>query len=47
MMSLTTRARLVLLPVTLHSVSSVAACYRVAWYYSGARRMIHSAGAAL
>jgi hypothetical protein len=40
-------ARLILLPVTLHSVSSVTSCCRVAWHCSDARRVVHSAGVAL
>jgi hypothetical protein len=40
-------ARLVLSPVTLHSVSSVTPYYRVTWHCSDARRVVHSIGAAL
>jgi hypothetical protein len=47
MMSSTTWADLVLSSVTLHSVSSVAPCGRVAWHYSGAKRVVHSADAAM
>jgi hypothetical protein len=45
MMSSTVWTRLVLSPATLHSVSSIASCYRVTWHCSGVRRVIHSAGA--
>jgi hypothetical protein len=47
MISSTTWTRLVLLPATLHSVSSVAPCCRVAWHCSGARRVVHRVGATL
>jgi hypothetical protein len=40
-------ARMILSPTMLHSVSSVAPCCRVAWHCSGARRVVHSAVAAL
>jgi hypothetical protein len=40
MMSSTVWARLVLSPATLHSISSVATCYRVTWHCSGARRVV-------
>jgi hypothetical protein len=40
-------ARLILPSATLHSVNSVAPCCRVAWYCSGARRVVHSANSTL
>jgi hypothetical protein len=40
-------ADLVLSPATLHSISSVTPCCRVAWHCSGAELVVYSAGAAL
>jgi hypothetical protein len=47
MMSLTAWARLILSPVILHLVSSMAPCCRVTWHCSGVRQVVHSAGASL
>jgi hypothetical protein len=46
-MSSTMCACLVLSPATLHLISSVVSCYRVAWYCSGVRRVVYSVGVAL
>jgi hypothetical protein len=43
MMSSMAWARLVLSPATLHSVSSVAPCCRVAWHCSVVNQVVHSA----
>jgi hypothetical protein len=47
MISSTVWARLILPSAMLHSVNSVAPCCRVAWYCSGARRVVYSANSAL
>jgi hypothetical protein len=47
MISLAAWTRLVLSPATLHSVSSVTLCCRVARHYTGARQVVHSVDAAL
>jgi hypothetical protein len=46
-MSLTVWTRLVLSPVTLHSVSSVASCCRINSHCSGAKRVVHNVGVVL
>jgi hypothetical protein len=40
-------AHLILSSATLHSTSSMALCYQVAWHYSGAMRVVHSVVVAL